>query len=608
MGLQFLCPNLIDLADGCHATAQVCNCVGQASDDEGYAIDSNCNKVNVNECSMGTAACHRNAVCLDKDAAVNASQRYECVCPPGLIGDGVSTCSVNAYETRFSLVRRGVSHMDFDTGALKIVLYSTGVLSNSIQPERVRVVAYEYNGGAQPSRRALSLGGEESGLTTPGQAKLANYHQQVERHGGRALLQASDTQIDVTVFSETVAEMDQITQSTNVTLLQSSGYEISNPPASFKANINNADEPTATLSPGFQIGSVQYDDTTAQWLVDVKYTPSIPDTITSLYISRPGTTVPYSQAVKNTYYISKHPCLLSSSVCCLNTYKDEYALGAFESNITQVLGSCDAAMQTRDTIGLFSPQHNQYLVDHALDAYPDSSVQRIAEGHVRLRIALTDLSTRGLAMRTPMEGNSTAGYQLTFFVGMSYFTLIPANAMAVVASQTSITLTISNSITFSFASAQDYSFVKYITLSVMQNKWVDGLIERKMQFVQVWVIFLCRFSAHVLTRPNLLADGCGPSSQQQAEHGDWPGSPYQCAVCHIQDPARQEQRVPVDQSMLLEQRFRHVRLLSGLLSPVRVCVPADMCCPLHDVHEPTDICDALEPSQLLLPDRRQDLD
>ena len=493
MGLQFLCPNLIDLADGCHATAQVCNCVGQASDDEGYAIDSNCNKVNVNECSMGTAACHRNAVCLDKDAAVNASQRYECVCPPGLIGDGVSTCSVNAYETRFSLVRRGVSHMDFDTGALKIVLYSTGVLSNSIQPERVRVVAYEYNGGAQPSRRALSLGGEESGLTTPGQAKLANYHQQVERHGGRALLQASDTQIDVTVFSETVAEMDQITQSTNVTLLQSSGYEISNPPASFKANINNADEPTATLSPGFQIGSVQYDDTTAQWLVDVKYTPSIPDTITSLYISRPGTTVPYSQAVKNTYYISKHPCLLSSSVCCLNTYKDEYALGAFESNITQVLGSCDAAMQTRDTIGLFSPQHNQYLVDHALDAYPDSSVQRIAEGHVRLRIALTDLSTRGLAMRTPMEGNSTAGYQLTFFVGMSYFTLIPANAMAVVASQTSITLTISNSITFSFASAQDYSFVKYITLSVMQNKWVDGLIERKMQFVQVWCDFSVSF-------------------------------------------------------------------------------------------------------------------
>jgi hypothetical protein len=108
----------------------------------------------------------------------------------------------------------------------------------------------------------------------------------------------------------------------------------------------------------------------------------------------------------------------------------------------------------------------------------------VSANEVRLRIAQTDLSTGGLAMRSPLESNP-AGYQLQLFVGMAYYTLLDANAMSVAASQTTITLAISNSITFSFSGSQDYSFIKYVTLTVMQNKWMDGLIERKMQFVQM---------------------------------------------------------------------------------------------------------------------------
>jgi hypothetical protein len=87
-------------------------------------------------------------------------------------------------------------------------------------------------------------------------------------------------------------------------------------------------------------------------------------------------------------------------------------------------------------------------------------------------------------MRSTLESNP-AGYQLTFFVGMTYMTLLEANAMSVSATQTAITLAISNSISFSFSSSQDYSLVKYVTLTVMQNKWMDGMIQREMQFVQV---------------------------------------------------------------------------------------------------------------------------
>lgn len=157
--------------------------------------------------------------------------------------------------------------------------------------------------------------------------------------------------------------------------------------------------------------------------------------------------------MKNTYYVSKHPCLISNSVCCLNAYKSSYALGAFTSNITDAVGSCSAELQMRQTLGLFDVAQNNYLVEHALDAYPDSSVARISDNRVRLKIAQTDLSAGGLAMRTQLDSNPT-GYQLQFFVGMTFLTLLPANALAVVASQTSITLTISNTITFSFASSQ----------------------------------------------------------------------------------------------------------------------------------------------------------
>lgn len=244
-------------------------------------------------------------------------------------------------------------------------------------------------------------------------------------------------------------------------------------------------EPTVAYSTGFKVTAVQFDDTSGQWLVDVRYTPGIPNTITSMYISKPGTTLPYPLASKNTYYISKHPCVIYNAVCCLNDYKASYEVGAFADNIASAIGSCNSTVQGMNTLGMFDPNGNDFIVDHLFDAYPDSSVQRMSPSEVRLRIAQTDLSVGGLAMRSSLDSNP-AGYQLSFFVGMTYMTLLEANAMSVSATQTAITLAISNSISFSFSSSQDYSLVKYVTLNVMQNKWMDGMIQREMQFVQVW--------------------------------------------------------------------------------------------------------------------------
>lgn len=144
-----------------------------------------------------------------------------------------------------------------------------------------------------------------------------------------------------------------------------------------------------------------------------------------------------------------------------------------------------AQVQQADTLALgFDSSKSQSVVDHVLDAYTDSSVERISSKEVVLHIAQTDLSTGGLAKREPMP-NGQQGYTLTFFVGMTYFTLLPTNALGVTASQVQIQLSITNSLTFSFASSQDYSYLKYITLSLIQTKWIDDLVEKHLQLVKV---------------------------------------------------------------------------------------------------------------------------
>ena len=211
--------------------------------------------------------------------------------------------------------------------------------------------------------------------------------------------------------------------------------------------------------------------------------------LTSLYLSKPGTTgPPYTVEALNSYFISQHPCLLSSSVCCMNDYKRIYAVGAFEANITSTVGACGDAIQNANTVTLFNTAGSQSMVDNIFSAYPDSFVERISDGEVRLHIAQTDLSAMGLAKREPLA-NAQPGYMLTFFVGMTYFTLLPTNAISVSASQVQVQLAVSNTLTFSFASAQDYSFLKYITVSLIQTKWIDeNMVQKHLQLVRVGLV------------------------------------------------------------------------------------------------------------------------
>ena len=271
----------------------------------------------------------------------------------------------------------------------------------------------------------------------------------------RRLLQASGLEIKVTIYSDSEEVMSNVTSAINITVLQGTGFVVLALPTSYvnpyqvcldvyalcrytigtEPCKQDGTEPTVAVSAGFKVTAVQFDDRTGQWLVDVRYTPNVPNTITSLYISKPGTELPYPLAARNTYYISKHPCVIYNAVCCLNDYKAAYEVGTlFGDQIASAVGACNSTVQGMNTLGMFDPAGNGAVVDGLFAAYPDSSVQRLSASEVRLRIAQTDLSIGGLAMRSQLDSNP-AGYQLSFFVGMTYLTLLEANAMSVSATQ-----------------------------------------------------------------------------------------------------------------------------------------------------------------------------
>jgi hypothetical protein len=79
--------------------AYVCDCSGQASGDPAFIITKNCEKQDVDECSVNNGGCAENAVCVNKDG-LEGQGSHECKCPPGMIGDGIRRCDIYLYETQ----------------------------------------------------------------------------------------------------------------------------------------------------------------------------------------------------------------------------------------------------------------------------------------------------------------------------------------------------------------------------------------------------------------------------------------------------------------------------------------------------------------------------
>jgi hypothetical protein len=231
------------------------------------------------------------------------------------------------------------------------------------------------------------------------------------------------------------------------------------------------------------VESVIYDSAKLQWVVSAYYEPNMKDTIALLYISKTGAP-PYPTFVQDTFSVSKNPCTLSSSVCCLNTLAQNYMIGPFSQNITDKIGACGNDIQQTKTNTLFDTSKSSYWINHLMDSYPNSVVKRLAVDHVNIYINTYDLRDQ-----FSMKNDIVGGYTMTFFVGMVYLTMLPTNAIVSSASQTKIVVTSTNALTFSFTSEQEYTFVQYVSMSVIQNKWVENmLLVRRPQTVKVSIV------------------------------------------------------------------------------------------------------------------------
>jgi hypothetical protein len=173
------------------------------------------------------------------------------------------------------------------------------------------------------------------------------------------------------------------------------------------------------------------------------------------------------------------------NVCCLNNYKDDYVIGGFATNITNELGVCGAEIQSKDTTGMFDPSASQSFVADLMTNYPSSAVHATGSGTFHLSLAANDVQSSFSKRVDFPDGH----YELKFFLGMAYITMLPAPILSTTASQVQITVSVSPMLTFAFSSQQKYTFVQYLTMAVYQNKWIDvNLVSHAMQFVSMAVV------------------------------------------------------------------------------------------------------------------------
>lgn len=573
-------------------SAKVCSCAGQAPLNDGYTITPLCEERDVDECSVssGPGPCHENAVCENLNGIVGPA-KYRCTCPPGMLGDGVSRCDVKDYLTTFVFGIAATTPEAADASAIVSGLYASQVIPASVDRSRVNATIGTYRpdmplgggGGRRRSRHLLSPGTEssseenetaavpESGLRRllwrgrrsappsaeastqaappqPGAVAPASAPAGGEAGDKRRQITQAGTQVKVVIRSTSPVEMENTTASINMASLDPSYTPLAQP-SSEVSIIDTAFAPVEVDVAGFSVDSVAYSKVNYKWVVTARYKPDVDDTITGIYVSKVGPP-PYSTAVTNSFFPSQHPCVLSLSVCCLNDFKANYMIGSFASNITQTIGACDASVQALPTQGLFNPALDEQFVDGLFADYPNSDVYRTGPGRVQLVIAETDLRN-SFAKREEIPsvpGQTYTGYRLEFFVGMAYFTLLPTNAMSTTVSQTKVTVVVTDSLTFSFSSKQDYTFLRYMTMSLYQNKWKPALTTHYMQFARVAIVLPTGMRQNMQTGlipTTSIRFAISRSLPDQADQSKWVNPCYsEVRSTRARKSARQRKHIP----------------------------------------------------------------
>lgn len=438
---------------------KVCNCDNVTSEYHGMFVKSDCSLEDHDECAANNGGCALGALCINEEATPTSNVTHKCVCPPGMVGDGISRCDIYVYQVSMKFAVQGASVFDFDEDLIKQNFIDNGVFPASVTKEDLTLTLSPYSG---------------------------------EFSGVRRLLQEQSTEAEVIVETDSPEQNEAVSSSVNMEQALNSldegvdgdqTIEMTQPPTQVVLTVDQAFGAVTTVLFGFTVDSIRYDNVAWEWILRARYVENAPNVITSPYLSKAGQP-PYNQDVTNTYFVSQHPCMLTASICCMVDYSKHYTIGKFGDNVSSTLtdgnGNCDLSVQSQNTLDLMHTDSNDWLVENLLSEYPNSYVHRISRNTFDVHIHIIDLRDH-----ISMVKDITSGYEMDFFLGMSYFTLLPASSISTISSQVKVQATYTDTVTFAMTSEQEYTFLQYITLGIVDTKTIIDFVEYNPQYVKV---------------------------------------------------------------------------------------------------------------------------
>ncbi|KAJ1470316.1 hypothetical protein T484DRAFT_1753942 [Baffinella frigidus] len=224
-----------------------------------------------------------------------------------------------------------------------------------------------------------------------------------------------------------------------------------------------------TLS-GARVNSV-VKNSDGEWVVSMQY-QSAYNTFTSPFVSRHAVV----QSSDESFDSSNHPCLDTFSPCCMVDYARDYRTGnSFGQMVSDVLGDClNPGILSTNTNELFDMSRSEEFVANTFtDVAGASIVKTTVNGESTLTIKLSPAALRSSVARISLDNDGVE--TIEFFVGVTFLTMLPTNAVATTVSQMNIKISTKNYVEFATVTSQAFTPVRFTQVSLEQVKYLNAL-------------------------------------------------------------------------------------------------------------------------------------
>jgi len=267
-----------------------------------------------------------------------------------------------------------------------------------------------------------------------------------------------------------------------------------------------ASSPVGVQSLGFSLISIMYDSAESAWKARVRYDHTIPGVIHVLYL--PHITTRVSAIERATFRPDEFPCppvgegefqkRRQDSVCCLSVFEQDYTtVDNFDENVSDPLNKLLQTINAQSAcVGDACPPTNmtKVMLDTSLD-FVEEGFSRMPRSHASrdptqtrgYRDILLYLAEEDMRAVGGIESNLKGGYSLRFFVGMAHIKPIESNHLHASFSQAEVTADVTQAYVFTSSSLTDYTFIRDISVSLVQITDKTGGTPLKFARVQLTV-------------------------------------------------------------------------------------------------------------------------